>query len=414
MAFFAAVADSSSPGTRITCSTPSHTLKPGRRRSAGLRNGLETTPTLFLFILLLTFLGHAQAFVAGEPVGVDRLRAILGPRQDPLSNGGGTSQTATKTTKTSSKSSSATKATTTDSVGSKASSTGSSQPQLTGVPKVFDLNVGNNFTQQACPEFLQGLSSNDNFNNCLPLSLLVVSSRCSARRGFQLTSSRPLRSLSSIVGRLAHSRKYSTTRANVVLPTCNNLMQNLAVKLISPEVCADDYAKENPLVLQAYNGFLAYKPLYQAGCLKVSDKDVASASSLGAKPTKGLHEGNINPDAGPQYCYVATTANNSAPVNAYIYTLPLGTPLPSGAGDVNCTDCLRQTMNFFAQAATNASNPVSKLYPAAAQEINAKCGKNWVKSSVEVDASTVPNGASGLQASAAFALVTAALVLFGL
>jgi hypothetical protein len=32
--------------------------------------------------------------------------------------------------------------------------------------------------------------------------------------------------------------------------------------------CGADYAADNPLVLQAYNGFLAYQPLYQAGCLR--------------------------------------------------------------------------------------------------------------------------------------------------
>jgi len=34
--------------------------------------------------------------------------------------------------------------------------------------------------------------------------------------------------------------------------------------------CATDYATDNPLVLQAYNGLLAYQPLYQAGCLRDS------------------------------------------------------------------------------------------------------------------------------------------------
>jgi hypothetical protein len=45
-------------------------------------------------------------------------------------------------------------------------------------------------------------------------------------------------------------------------------MQNIAYKIRQPEVCASDYLAQNPLVLQAYDGLLAYQSMYQAGCLK--------------------------------------------------------------------------------------------------------------------------------------------------
>jgi hypothetical protein len=45
-------------------------------------------------------------------------------------------------------------------------------------------------------------------------------------------------------------------------------MQNIAYKIKQPEVCGSDYLAQNPLILQAYDGLLAYQSMYQAGCLK--------------------------------------------------------------------------------------------------------------------------------------------------
>lgn len=36
------------------------------------------------------------------------------------------------------------------------------------------------------------------------------------------------------------------------------------------ENCGSDYQNRHPMVLQAYYGFIAYQPLYQAGCLRDS------------------------------------------------------------------------------------------------------------------------------------------------
>ena len=34
--------------------------------------------------------------------------------------------------------------------------------------------------------------------------------------------------------------------------------------------CGEDYRARNPVVLSAYDGFIAYQPLYQAGCTRDS------------------------------------------------------------------------------------------------------------------------------------------------
>jgi hypothetical protein len=45
-------------------------------------------------------------------------------------------------------------------------------------------------------------------------------------------------------------------------------MNTLAWKITLKENCGADYTAQNPIVLQAFAGFVAYQPMYQAGCLK--------------------------------------------------------------------------------------------------------------------------------------------------
>lgn len=55
---------------------------------------------------------------------------------------------------------------------------------------------------------------------------------------------------------------------NVNFYSCNNLMSSLAVQLQQDGNCGADYRAQNPQVLYAYEGLIAYQPLYQAGCRK--------------------------------------------------------------------------------------------------------------------------------------------------
>jgi hypothetical protein len=48
-------------------------------------------------------------------------------------------------------------------------------------------------------------------------------------------------------------------------------MNGLARELVAETNCAVDYSNDNPQVLQAYNGLVAYEPLYQASCLRDSE-----------------------------------------------------------------------------------------------------------------------------------------------
>lgn len=45
-------------------------------------------------------------------------------------------------------------------------------------------------------------------------------------------------------------------------------MDELARELLTEGACKVDYDNNNPQVVQAYNGLIAYEPLYQASCLR--------------------------------------------------------------------------------------------------------------------------------------------------
>lgn len=150
-------------------------------------------------------------------------------------------------------------------------------------------------------------------------------------------------------------------------------------------VCGADYTLQNPMVVQAYNGFVAYQPLYHAGCLK---------------------------DGGGNYCFANAITNESSSTDAYPYYLPLGVALPGGTRPT-CNTCLRDTMAIFANAASNRTQPVSKLYEQAAQQIDLGCGPNFVNATVPTSkgASSPATAAAALGILALTAALSSTLLL---
>lgn len=142
---------------------------------------------------------------------------------------------------------------------------------------------------------------------------------------------------------------------DVNFDTCSSVMALLAQQIQQSSNCGQDLELENPTVLQAYNGLLAYQPLYRAGCLT---------------------DGNGN------YCFANAVTNISAPTSSYIYYLPLGVDLPAGTNPT-CDSCLQNTMAIFASAASNKSVPLNGDYTSAAQQIDMSCGPQFVQPSIE-------------------------------
>jgi hypothetical protein len=164
-------------------------------------------------------------------------------------------------------------------------------------------------------------------------------------------------------------------------------MSALATNLTSSSNCASDFAAQNPTVLQAHTGLIAYKPLYTASCLK-------------------------NPSTS-SYCFADAVTNASSPTDSYVYYLALNASLPGGS-QPTCNSCLQNTMAVFDAAAANRSQPVASTYVAAAQQINVQCGPGFVNASIPAAVSLAAislSGPSPLLAITTFLACVAALVL---
>ncbi|KAF2172237.1 hypothetical protein M409DRAFT_17475 [Zasmidium cellare ATCC 36951] len=221
-----------------------------------------------------------------------------------------------------------------------------SQTAPADLPRPFDTSLGNNFTSTTCPTFFSSFLNNQTFKNCLPLSLLLQTSNSF------FTASRSLVRLSQTLD----------ATCNIDFNTCSTLMASLAQEIQEDAQCGADLEMENPLVTQAYNGFVAYPTLYHAGCLTDNDG---------------------------KYCFANAVTNASAPSSSYIYYLPLGVQLPGGAKPA-CNQCLQNTMAIFATTASNSSQPLSKDYTGAAEQVQMTCGPTFVEASVATSAASIP------------------------
>ncbi|RPB04879.1 hypothetical protein L873DRAFT_1665391 [Choiromyces venosus 120613-1] len=208
-------------------------------------------------------------------------------------------------------------------------------------PKLFDsTSISANSSSESCPVFFNKFLADKGFLDCLPLSGLLLNSLSY----FDITKK----------GTFATTKVIDKT-CNVSLATCTAVMEKLGWQIRLDENCGQDFRNQNPIVIQAYTGFISYRAVYSAGCLK-------SASG--------------------SYCYVDAITNVSSPSDSYVYYLPLGIKFPGGSRPT-CSSCLSQTMAIFASAAGNSSQPLSGTYVPAAEQINLGCGPNFVNTTVE-------------------------------
>ncbi|KAL8704981.1 MAG: hypothetical protein Q9201_001878 [Fulgogasparrea decipioides] len=199
------------------------------------------------------------------------------------------------------------------------------------LPRPFDTGLGNNYTNPKCPAFINDFLRNETFTACHPFSFLLQNSMSF----FSATKSE-----SAITKTLNAS-------CNMINANCNTLMSSLATQLRRGDNCADDYRRQQPLVISAYNALIAYEPLFKAGCER---------------------------DEQGKYCFANAITNRSSPTDSYPYYLPLGIALPGGSRPT-CSQCLKNTMATFNQAAnSNSQPPLATTYSEAAQMINVGCG----------------------------------------
>jgi hypothetical protein len=134
-------------------------------------------------------------------------------------------------------------------------------------------------------------------------------------------------------------------------------MANLASELISDSTCGEDYRQQNPLVVQAYAGMMAFEPVYRATCLQ--------------DPTT------------KSYCFVEASTNSTNPADFYPYYTAIGLNLPPETAPT-CSQCLRQTMQIFAGYAQSADQPLAKTYLPCASQVDASCGTGFAATDVKV------------------------------
>ncbi|KAI8937785.1 hypothetical protein NX059_005483 [Plenodomus lindquistii] len=201
------------------------------------------------------------------------------------------------------------------------------------VPQPFDTGLSNNFTS-SCAKFLGRMRTNNTFTSCHPFSLLLQTSS-----DFFDASKSVLRITQTL-----------DATCGVNATQCRTTLDDFARELMSPTACKTDYDNNNPLVLQAYNGLVAYQPAYQASCLKDD-------------------EGN--------YCFANAVSNTTSPTDSYAYYLPIGQELPGGSRPT-CNACLQEAMGVFSRYANNVTQPVSQTYTSAAQQLSIACGSTFV------------------------------------
>lgn len=221
----------------------------------------------------------------------------------------------------------------------------------TSLPSAFDTSLGSNFTKPSCPRFFSSFLSNTTFQSCLPVSLFLQNSHSF----IQVEKSATL---------LAQTL---AAACEAPLAVCMPLLNNLATELIDPDNCGTDFNRQNPLVLQAYSGFMAYEPVYRATCLKSSQT------------------GN--------YCFSDAVLNKTNPFDFYPYLTAVGMTLPAVV-EPTCNQCLHDTMDIFAGYAGTDNQPLAKTYLSCATQIDSFCGASFASTDVKAGATKTP-GSSG-------------------
>ncbi|KAK7526673.1 uncharacterized protein IWZ02DRAFT_468020 [Phyllosticta citriasiana] len=236
------------------------------------------------------------------------------------------------------------------------------------LPQPFDTSIGSNFTAASCPAFINSFLGNSTFTGCVPLSLLLQTSSSF----FDDTRS------------LVRTTQVLDVACNVNYQQCTILMNHFASELTRDTNCGADFKAENPTVRQAYNGLVAYAPLYQAGCLK---------------------------DSAGSYCFANAITNSSNPTDSYPYYLPIAITMPGGSR-LTCNSCLRDAMHAFWSYTGNKTQPISNTYAAAASQVNIQCGPHFVNESVSTSSLAMPAAAATSKALSffAFAFVTLLIV----
>ncbi|KAK4046191.1 hypothetical protein OIV83_006266 [Microbotryomycetes sp. JL201] len=213
-------------------------------------------------------------------------------------------------------------------------STSTSVPSTYQLPEAFDSTLGTNFTSTACPSFFQTFLADPSFHECAPFSLLLGTSAA-----FFDAQKNPFSLVPYVLN--------ASCTADV--STCSALMSNLATRIRLPNTCGEDLKRQNPLVVQALQGFQNYGLMREAGC-------------------------QLDGMTG-RYCFAEACAS-ATPDLLYFYYLAEGTSLPSGTS-TDCDSCTQGLMNIYSRYAVNSSLAISDTYSGARSLTVLDCGPTF-------------------------------------
>lgn len=145
----------------------------------------------------------------------------------------------------------------------------------------------------------------------------------------------------------------ATCNANVTF--CTDYLDGLADDVVDSANCADDYAQENSVVVQVYQGLKAYKPLYSASCLQDAETSA--------------------------YCFASAVTNSSAIADTYLYYLPLNLSYPA-TKIPTCNQCNQNVLGIFQAATADRSSALANTYQDAAEVVNSQCGAGFVNATL--------------------------------
>lgn len=283
------------------------------------------------------------------------------------------------------------------------------QDESNNLPVPFDTSLdADNFTKTACPHFLTTnfASSSSPFASCRPLSLLLHDST----EFFTKT----LRSENA-------TASFLDSACAVDAASCSDQLQSLANDLLQNANCGADYQLRNPLVVDAYQGLVAYEAVYRASCLKSSNTGRycfvdALFSSSSSKNSSSSSNSSSNSNSTKR----SSTKTTPPPPGDYdLFSVPLGSELtqdPARYGDsageqdsfLSCSDCVRREMQVYAEFARRNGQPVAGSYLPSAQVVNQWCGDGFVDLNI-----TVGSKASAVSVSGVFGVVKPSLGLGG-
>ncbi|KAM3513896.1 hypothetical protein MY11210_002433 [Beauveria gryllotalpidicola] len=223
---------------------------------------------------------------------------------------------------------------------SSTSSSSSSNSTPSPLPSPFDNAPASIFkspssTNDACPTFMKNLLDDSTFKQCYPISMMLRTSTSFFEAEKQLVS---------IV------RVLDATCAPDAAQ-CESFLTQAAKNLLDGANCKKEYDAGQVQVTEALDGLRAYRVLRAATCLQ----DPATQN----------------------YCFASAVTNVTNPSDIFLYSMPLGLPLP-GASTPSCGVCTSQTMAVFHAATSDRAQQITGTYRDAARQVNTICGPGFV------------------------------------